>query len=45
MFAEPAADNCRQPQQEAQTGGNGFHRIYDALQPRKYGFLINIYSI
>lgn len=38
MFAEPAADNCRQPQQEAQADGYGFDSIHNALQLLPSGF-------
>ena len=32
MFTKAAADDCRQPQQEAQADGYGFDSIHNALQ-------------
>lgn len=38
MFAESAADDCRQPQQKAQADGYGFDSIHNALQLLSSGF-------
>lgn len=41
MFTKAAADDCRQPQQEAQADGYGFDSIHNALQllPSRFFYL------